>query len=166
MIILVAPPAGPAYNFIVDLYSQYQCPPIGSYEQAANTFKAYPGVWINGFVAAGLIYLQFKKSENWSSPWHTYLPVTLLFLAMNVFLAIVPFIPPSGSWDAEGYPYYIFPVVGVGVLILGGLYWTAWTKVLPSIGGYKVVAERRVTDDGAEVVRYIKVRTKDGSRLH
>lgn len=117
-------------------------------------------------MAAGLIYLQFKKSENWSSPWHTYLPVTLLFLAMNVFLAIVPFIPPTGSWDAEGYPYYIFPVVGVGVLILGGIYWTVWTKVLPSIGGYKVVAERSVTDDGAEVVRYIKVRTKDGSRLH
>ncbi|KAG6359698.1 hypothetical protein INS49_010750 [Diaporthe citri] len=147
VIILVAPPAGPAYNFIVDLYT-------------------YPGVWINGSVAAGLIYLQFKKSENWSSPWHTYLPVTLLFLAMNVFLAIVPFIPPTGSWDAEGYPYYIFPVVGVGVLILGGIYWTVWTKVLPSIGGYKVVADRRVTDDGAEVVRYIKVRTKDGSRVH
>ncbi|KAL1851095.1 hypothetical protein Daus18300_012642 [Diaporthe australafricana] len=147
VIILVAPPAGPAYNFIVDLYT-------------------YPGVWINGFVAAGLIYLQFKKSENWSSPWHTYLPVTLLFLAMNVFLAIVPFIPPTGSWDAEGYPYYIFPVVGVGVLILGGIYWTVWTKILPSIGGYKVVAERRVTDDGAEVVRYVKMSTKDGSRVH
>ncbi|KAK7732413.1 hypothetical protein SLS63_005091 [Diaporthe eres] len=147
VIVLVAPPAGPAYNFIVDLYT-------------------YPGVWINGFVAAGLIYLQFKKSENWSSPWHTYLPVTLLFLAMNVFLAIVPFIPPTGSWDAEGYPYYIFPVVGVGVLILGGIYWTVWTKVLPSIGGYKVVADRRVNDDGAEVVRYIKVRTKDGARVH
>ncbi|KAJ0124545.1 high-affinity methionine permease [Diaporthe amygdali] len=147
VIILVAPPAGPAYNFIVDLYT-------------------YPGVWINGFVAGGLIYLQFKKSENWSSPWHTYLPVTLLFLAMNVFLAIVPFIPPTGSWNAEGYPYYVFPVVGVGVLILGGVYWTVWTKVLPSIGGYKVVAERSVTDDGAEVVRYVKIRTKDGSRLH
>ncbi|KAG8164065.1 hypothetical protein KVR01_005983 [Diaporthe batatas] len=140
VIVLVAPPAGPAYNFIVDLYT-------------------YPGVWINGFVAAGLIYLQFKKSENWSSPWHTYLPVTLLFLAMNVFLAIVPFIPPTGSWDAEGYPYYVFPVVGVGVLILGGFYWTIWTKVLPSIGGYKVVAERSVTDDGAEVVTYIKVKS-------
>ncbi|KAL9034574.1 MAG: hypothetical protein Q9214_006985 [Letrouitia sp. 1 TL-2023] len=45
VIILVAPPAGPAYNFIVDLYT-------------------YPGAWINGFVAAGLIYLQFRKSEN------------------------------------------------------------------------------------------------------
>lgn len=161
----MAPPAGPAYNFIVDLYSQchllFQAP-----STLLTKETAYPGVWINGFVAAGLIYLQFKKSENWSSPWHTYLPVTLLFLAMNVFLAIVPFIPPTGSWDAEGYPYYIFPVVGVGVLILGGIYWTVWTKVLPSIGGYKVVAERTVTDDGAEVVRYIKVRTKDGSRLH
>ena len=138
------PPTGPAYGFIVNLYT-------------------YPGAWINGFVTAGLIYLQFTKSENWTSPWHTYLPISVLYLLANVFLAIVPFIPPSDI-NVDGYPYYIFPVVGVGVLLLGGFYWTIWTKVLPSIGGYKVVAERSVTDDGAEVVRYIKVRTKDGLR--
>lgn len=47
-ITLVAPPTGPAYNFVVGLYT-------------------YPGSWINGFVAVGLIFLQYKKSESWSS---------------------------------------------------------------------------------------------------
>ncbi|ROW17004.1 hypothetical protein VPNG_01413 [Cytospora leucostoma] len=140
IIVLVAPPAGPAYNFIVDLYT-------------------YPGAWINSFVAGGLVYLHYTKSENWSSPWSTYLPVILLFLASNVFLAIVPFIPPNGSWDAAGYPYYIFPVVGVGVLVLGGVYWTIWTKVLPAIGGYKIRLERTETADGSEVLRYVRVRS-------
>ncbi|RVX73455.1 hypothetical protein B0A52_03097 [Exophiala mesophila] len=139
VIILVAPPAGPAYNFITDLYT-------------------YPGAWINGFVALGLLYLQFNKSENWSSPFHTYLPVTLLFLASNAFLAIVPFIPPTGPKDPEGYPFYVFPVVGVGVLLLGVLYWGLWMKGLPKLLGYRIGAERYVSDtDGSETVRYKKV---------
>ncbi|KIV95112.1 hypothetical protein PV10_02802 [Exophiala mesophila] len=139
VIILVAPPAGPAYNFITDLYT-------------------YPGAWINGFVALGLLYLQFNKSENWTSPFHTYLPVTVLFLASNAFLAIVPFIPPTGPKDPEGYPFYVFPVVGVGVLLLGVVYWGLWMKGLPKLLGYRIVAERYVSDtDGSETVRYRKV---------
>ncbi|KAF3933929.1 hypothetical protein ABW19_dt0206063 [Dactylella cylindrospora] len=146
VIVLVAPPAGPAYNFIVDLYT-------------------YPGAWINGFVAAGLIYLQWRKSENWTSPWHTFLPITVIYLLANIFLAIVPFIPPDGPIDADGYPYYVFPIVGVGVLILGIVYWVGWTKVWPRIGGYKIVAERFVADDGAEVIRYQKVKVGHGDSV-
>lgn len=106
---------------------------------------------------AGLIYLHYKKSEQWSSPWHTYLPIAILFLLSNAFLTAVPFIPPIGDWNADGYPYYVFPVVGWGVLLLGALYWVGWTKVWPKIGGYKVVAERTVDEDGTEVVRYRRV---------
>ncbi|CAJ2504681.1 Uu.00g120750.m01.CDS01 [Anthostomella pinea] len=141
VIVLVAPPAGPAYNFIINLYT-------------------YPGAWINAFVAAGLLYLQWKKSEKWSSPWHTFFPITIVYFLANVFLALVPFIPPTGAWDAEGYPYYVFPVVGVGVLLLGGVYWACWSKIWPAIGGYKVVATRVVETDGAEVVRYQKIKIR------
>ncbi|KAF2280644.1 high-affinity methionine permease-like protein [Westerdykella ornata] len=141
VIVLVAPPAGPAYNFIVDLYT-------------------YPGAWINGFVTAGLIYLHYSKRERWQSPWHTYLPIAVLYLAANIFLAITPFIPPDGDWNAEGYPYYVFPVVGVGVLLLGVVYWAFWTKVVPRIGGYKIVAHRYEDGNGVEHVRYIKVSAK------
>ncbi|KAI5795328.1 amino acid/polyamine transporter I [Peziza echinospora] len=137
VIILVAPPAGEAYEFIVDLYT-------------------YPGAWINTFVAGGLIYLHWKKKEEWSSPWHSWDLVNVIYLLSNVFLAIVPFIPPNE--DTTSYPYYIFPVVGVGVLILGGIYWAIWTKLLPKIGGYKIVSERKILEDGAEVVRYRKVK--------
>ncbi|KAK4031208.1 amino acid/polyamine transporter I [Parachaetomium inaequale] len=142
VIVLLAPPPGPAYNFIVNLYT-------------------YPGAWINSFVAAGLIYLQYKKSEQWNPAWRTWLPVTVIFLLCNAFLAIVPFIPPAdGDVWADGYPYYVFPVVGVGVLILGGFYWTLWTKFWPAVRGHKVVAERIIDTDGAEVIRYRKVKTR------
>lgn len=75
----------------------------------------------------------------------------------NMFLAIVPFIPPLDK-NSTTYPYYIFPVVGVGVLLLGGVYWVFWKVVLPRIGGYRVVAEREVLEGGAEVVRFKKVK--------
>ncbi|KAH8649067.1 amino acid/polyamine transporter I [Xylariales sp. PMI_506] len=139
VIVLIAPPPGPVYNFIVDLYT-------------------YPGAWINAFVCGGLVYLQWKKSEKWTSPWHTYLPISVTYLLVNVFLATVPFVPPQGDWNAQGYPYYVFPGVGVGVLFLGALYWVCWTKIWPAIGGYRVEAERIVQANGAEVVRYRKIR--------
>jgi amino acid transporter len=143
IIVLLAPPAGPAYNFITDLYT-------------------YPGAWINGFVAAGLIYLHYAPSENWTSPWHTYLPILVVYLLANLFLAITPFIPPdSGDTDPEGYPFYVFPIVGVGVLLAGGVYWLFWKRLLPKWLGYKVETEHRISEvDGSETVRYVKVYTK------
>ncbi|KAI1405070.1 amino acid transporter [Hypoxylon fuscum] len=141
VIILIAPRAGPAYNFIVNLYT-------------------YPGAWINGFVAAGLIYLHYRKSENWTSPWFTYLPISVLYLLANMFLAIVPFIPPNGDWNGEGYPYFVFPVVGVGVLLLGAVYWACWSQIWPAIGGYRIEAHRTVEDGGKEVDRYRKIKTR------
>lgn len=120
----------------------------------------YPGAWINTFVAAGLIYLHYKKSENWTSPFHSYLPFTLIFLLSNAFLAIVPFIPPKGVSDPDGYPFYVFPVVGVAVLFLGAAYWAVWLNLVPRLRGYKIEGERHILDDGAEVVRYKKVHTR------
>lgn len=142
VVVLVGPPpTGPAYGFIVNLYT-------------------YPGAWINAFVTAGLVYLQWTKSENWSSPWHTYLPISIVYFLANVFLCIVPFIPPEGSWNADGYPYYVFPVVGVAVLLLGAVYWAFWTQILPRIGGYRVESQRSFDETGAEVVRYVRVPVK------
>lgn len=88
------------------------------------------------------------------------MPIILLFFLSNVFLAVVPFIPPDGVTDPDGYPYYVFPVVGVSVLLLGAVYWVAWIKLFPKLGGYRVVGERTLLEDGAETVRYRKVYAK------
>lgn len=146
MIVLLAPPPGPAYNFIVNLYT-------------------YPGAWINAFVVGGLIYLRFRESENWTSPWKTPIWVAVIYLLLNAFLAITPFIPPNSDWNADGYPYYAFPIVGTGVLFLGVLYWVLWTKVWPRLGGYVVVSERTIDEYGNEVVRYRKVSAQKAHAL-
>lgn len=128
--------------------------------------QQYPGAWINGFVAAGLLYIRLAPSENWSSPFTSWIPVIVVYFLANAFLAVVPFIPPdSGDLDPDGYPYYVFPVVGVAVLLAGAVYWLFWKRLLPKIWGYSIETEHRISDvDGSETVRYIKVYTKGGKR--
>lgn len=140
MVVLIAPPAGEAYEFIVDLYT-------------------YPGAWINSLVGIGILYLHFnREAEGWTSPWNSPLLVNLFFLLSNLFLALVPFIPPTGP-STTSYPYYVFPVVGVAVLLFGLVYWVFWKIVLPKVGGYKVVVEREMLEGGDEIVRFKKIKT-------
>ncbi|KAF8245527.1 amino acid permease [Wilcoxina mikolae CBS 423.85] len=129
VIVLLAPPAGDAYEFIIDLYT-------------------YPGAWINTFVASGLLYLRYTPRERWSSPFQSYTLAILIFGLSNVFLAVVPFIPPLEA--TTSYPYYVFPVVGVGVLFLGGVYWVLWAKV--------VIVDQDGSGSGQEVVTYRKIK--------
>lgn len=111
----------------------------------------YPGAWINTFVAGGLTYLRLSKTENWSSPWHTYLPVSVIYFLLNIFLVVTPFVPPNKDWNADGYPYYAFPLVGTGVLLLGAVYWLVWTRASPRLGGYGEVLEDEDAVDGMVV---------------
>jgi hypothetical protein len=129
VIVLIAPPPGPAYNFVVNLYVFPRIlDPLPRSSLLTQSRYTYPGAWINTFVAGGLIYLRLRASERWWSPWQTHLAVPFVFLCLNVFLAVTPFVPPAEEdWDADGYPYWLFPTVGTGVIVLGVLYW--WVAV-------------------------------------
>ncbi|RCI11125.1 hypothetical protein L249_7286 [Ophiocordyceps polyrhachis-furcata BCC 54312] len=138
VIVLVAPPAGPAYTLIINISS-------------------YANAWINTLVVVGLLWLQLRKSEKWTSPWHTYLVVSAIFLAANLFLIVVPFMPPRDGRKEGEYPYYIYPSVGLGTLMLAAVYWAIWRKLIPYISGRELVSERSFDEDGVEVVRYRKM---------
>ncbi|RPB20175.1 hypothetical protein L211DRAFT_858866 [Terfezia boudieri ATCC MYA-4762] len=98
----------------------------------------YPRAWINMFVAAGLIYLHWNcEKEQWDSPWHSTFLVNVIYMILNLFLVV-----------STSYQYY------VSLRLWGGL----WTKLLQCLGGYKVVSERRVLEDGSEVMKYRKVK--------
>ncbi|KAK6465864.1 amino acid permease-domain-containing protein [Scheffersomyces coipomensis] len=44
-----------------------------------------------------------------------------LFLTANLFLALFPFVPPPNK-DSMIIPFWCFPVIGTGVLLLGGVF--------------------------------------------
>ncbi|CDR45290.1 CYFA0S17e01024g1_1 [Cyberlindnera fabianii] len=116
VLVLLLPPNGGVYEFVVNLY-------------------AYPGTWINVLVAAGLLYLhRHSASEKWGlekgeNSWHTHWTACVVFLAANLFLALFPFVPPPPGTHDETLPYYIFPATGCAVLGAGVIYWySRWKR--------------------------------------
>ncbi|KAL9949440.1 hypothetical protein D7B24_003808 [Verticillium nonalfalfae] len=135
IIVMLAPPPGDAYNFLLNLIS-------------------YPLAIINVFVAGGLVHLYLNRSAwNWNPPFSASLPVVIFFLLSNIYLVVAPFVPPPTPEQNqyENLPYWIHCVTGFAVLFAGGIYWAVWAKILPRIGKYELVRETVIDDiDGWE----------------
>ncbi|KAH8820255.1 amino acid/polyamine transporter I [Xylogone sp. PMI_703] len=132
VIIMLAPPPGDAYNFILNLIS-------------------YPLNVVNLFVSLGLIWIYFHREQyNWYPPTRATLPVTVFFFLSNVYLVVAPYIPPD-SPDQNVYehlPYWLHCVVGLGIIAAGGVYWLIWAHLLPRLGKYRLEKIVIEGDDG------------------
>ncbi|EGW32422.1 high-affinity methionine permease [Spathaspora passalidarum NRRL Y-27907] len=133
IVTIVAPPPGDAYNFILNLIS-------------------YPLNVVNTVVAAGLLYIYYKKSRGlteWNPPIKASLPVVFFFFLASLYLIVAPYIPPvDGQTVYNSLPYWIHAVVTWGVFGIGLVYWLVWVKILPYFGSYKLVAVEVLGDDG------------------
>jgi hypothetical protein len=140
IVLVVSPPAGDLFTFVVNL-SSYQAGVLGT------------------LIGGGLLYLQYRKSENWKPPFHCHVLFILVFILSHLISVIVPFIPPQqGNGVFESIPYYILPVIGFAILALAVIYWFGFLRLLPRFRGYNIVVERQTFTDGNEIVRYLKVR--------
>ncbi|PHH82584.1 hypothetical protein CDD82_5509 [Ophiocordyceps australis] len=140
VITVLAPPAGDAYNFVLNLIS-------------------YPLSIINIFVAGALIHLyRHRQWYNWYPPITATMPVVVFFLLSNIYLVIAPFIPPEGSQSIyQNLPYWIHCVVGFGVLLAGAIYWAIWAVLLPKLGHYRLEQKTVVGEiDGWERRVFVK----------
>jgi amino acid transporter len=131
MIIMLAPPPGDAYNFILNVIS-------------------YPLSVVNVFVATGLIWVYLHRAEyQWDPPFKATLPVVVFFLLSNIYLVVAPFVPPEdGDAVYKDLPYYLHCVVGIGIILAGGVYWVFWAVLLPRLGGYRLERQVVVSNDG------------------
>ncbi|KAI5835476.1 amino acid transporter [Schizophyllum commune Tattone D] len=132
VIIMLAPPPGDAYNFILNVIS-------------------YPLAIVNVFVAGGLVHLYLHRDEyNWNPPTRATLPVTIFFLLSNIYLVVAPYVPPETPDQNiyESLPYWLHCVVGTGIILAGGVYWLIWAKLLPWWGGYTLKKETFISSDG------------------
>ncbi|WEW59531.1 methionine permease [Emydomyces testavorans] len=132
-IVMLAPPPGDAYNFLLNL--------IG-----------YPLSVVNALVSAGLlhIYLQPARYPTWSPGIRATLPVVIFFFLSNVYLAVAPFLPPPKKEQNiyQHLPYYIHCLAGLAIFALGALYWVVWAKVLPWMGEYRLDEGTTIGRDG------------------
>ncbi|KAJ9653446.1 methionine permease, partial [Neophaeococcomyces mojaviensis] len=134
VIIMLAPPPGDAYNFVLNVIS-------------------YPLAVVNVFVAAGLLHLYYRPHDyGWKPPFRASWPVALFFLLSNVYLVVAPFVPPTDGQNVyKSLPYYLHCVVGIAILAGGGVYYIIWAQLLPRLGGYELVRDTVISDiDGWE----------------
>ncbi|EYE92252.1 high affinity methionine permease [Aspergillus ruber CBS 135680] len=133
IIILLAPPPGDAYNFLVNLIS-------------------YPLSIVNVFVSAGLIWIYINRKThfpNWNPGIRATLPVTVFFFLSQCYLVVAPYVPPSAGQSVyNDLPYYLHCVVAIGIFAFGALYYLVWAVLMPKFGKYMLVKETVVDADG------------------
>lgn len=131
-IVIIGPPMKVAFPFILDLYG-------------------YPNQLINLFIVIGLFWLRWAKPHH-PRPFKVWWPVAIFYLAVAVFLLVAPLLPPTnGVGDTPPLPYYLYCVVGTGILLLGPVYWAGWRIILPRVFGYELVPRKEVLSDGTVV---------------
>lgn len=137
-IVIVAIPFGDAYNFILDV-------------------EGYPGSVINLFVVIGFFLLRWKAPEI-HRPFRLWWPVGVFYAAAQCFLLVAPFLRPPGGKGDTSLPYWLYPVVGIAILVGGVVWWFVWRKLLPWIGRYDLEPTHQRLKDGTVVVVYEKAR--------
>lgn len=132
-ITIVAPPAGDAYNFILNLIS-------------------YPLNVVNTAVGSGLLYLHWKCWRGkfiWNPPIRATVPVIAFFSLSSLYLIVAPYIPPSaGQKVYNDIPYWMHAVVTWVVFGIGAAYWLLWAKILPYFGKYRIENREVLGEDG------------------
>ncbi|KAG6807229.1 hypothetical protein H0H92_008309, partial [Tricholoma furcatifolium] len=133
-IVIIGPPAGDAFNFIVDLQS-------------------YPANVFSFLMTVGLFLVRKRRAEIGAprTEFRTWNVVLLFSIAVNVYLLALPWVPPQGGVDGGdvSFFYATYGIVGIGILLLSGLAYVIWIIFLPRLGGYKICQLVVKLDDGA-----------------
>ncbi|KAJ7844938.1 high affinity methionine permease [Mycena olivaceomarginata] len=142
VIVIIAPPAGDAFSFLVDLQS-------------------YPGN-VFSFATAIAVFVLRRRRLRENQPDHEYHAwnIALIFSCLvNIFLLIMPWYPPAGGRNGGdvSFWYATYCAVGLGILAVAFLYWALWIIVIPKLRGYKLVEETVVLPDGSAYNQLTKV---------
>lgn len=134
IILILAPPPGDAYNFILNLIS-------------------YPLSVVNMFVAFGLIYIYLTRKKHfpdWNPPIKATLPVAIFFFLSSLYLIVAPFVPPEKPSQNiyKHLPYWSHAVAGIAIFGVGAIYWLLWAVIIPKIGGYQLKVRQVVDSQG------------------
>lgn len=125
LILMLAPPQGDAYNFVLNLSS-------------------YPLNVVNLAVGFGLCLSYLPRSSglkpswfyDWNPKFRATIPITIFFTLVSAFLVVVPWIPPTRKVDAQYTHIWYALHAGVALAFFAGgaLYWCWWYVLLPRVG--------------------------------
>ncbi|KAF1913065.1 amino acid permease-domain-containing protein [Ampelomyces quisqualis] len=143
IIMIVAPPAGDAFQFVISL-------------------KSYPDAMFHVALVAGLVVLRRRRDRSGTprSDFRAWWAVIILCLLSQVYLLVMPWFPPAGGIYAGTVSFFYATYMIVGIVVLGicGAYYYIWMKVLPRWGNYAIRSQViNVGDNGANTHRLLRV---------
>ncbi|TFK75091.1 high affinity methionine permease [Pluteus cervinus] len=145
-IVIIAPPAGDAFNFIVDLQS-------------------YPANVFSFLLTFGLFSIRKHRAAIGAgrSEFRAWNGVLFFALAVNVYLLVLPWVPPQGGIDGGdvSFFYATYCIVGLAILAISGLAYVIWVVLLPKWGGYQIRQVLEKLPDGAQATKLVKVKNED-----
>ncbi|KAH6677165.1 amino acid permease-domain-containing protein [Halenospora varia] len=148
-LMIVAPPAGDAFNFIVDLQN-------------------YPSAFFNVTMAVGIFLVRWRRKKLGlaRTEFRAWDVIVAFNILANTYLLVMPWYPPAtGRFGGDvSFWYGTYVVTGIGILVFCALYYAAWVYVLPKFGGYKICQEVIDLDNGATTHRLVKVKNEDLAR--
>lgn len=145
-IMIVAPPAGSAYNFIVDM-------------------GTYSGYIFTLFLVIGLLRIRRDRKLKGLGTKGQYLPLPLIIILLlfEVMVIAIAFVPPKGTLIGSDVTFFYatYPIVTISILFLCGMYYVVWRFTLPKLGNY---VHREVIyrlENGELGNKIVKVKLKD-----
>lgn len=142
VIMILAPPAGDAFNFVVDL-------------------QVYPSSLFHILVGIGLFIVRYrrKKLGLGRGEFKAWTVVVVFNILVYAYLLVMPWYPPEGGPYAGNvsFWYATYVVTGTGILLGCGIYYYAWIWLLPKLRGYRIRQEVLTLEDGAQSHKVIKV---------
>lgn len=143
IIVLLAPPAGDAYNFVISLGS-------------------YSGYIFDFFLSLGLLLVRRQRKQRGlpSAGFKVPLPLVIIQILFQLFVIAMPLVPPSnGSLKGSNVSFFYatYCIVVIGLFLLCIAYYIVWQFVLPKYGKYEHRVELYTLENGAKGHRVVKV---------
>jgi len=130
-IYLIVIPRGDSYNFLINMAS-------------------FATTVVNTLISFGLLllYMPSYRIWDWNPPFRAPKMIIFVFFLSNVFLVIMPFLPPSsGTRIYEKLPYWSHSLGTFMVSLIGIAYWYIWSIWLPKRKGYRLQREWVIQKD-------------------
>lgn len=145
-IMIVAPPAGSAFNFIVDM---------GSYSGYIFTLALICGL---------LKVRRDRKLRNLGTKGqYLPLPCIIILLLFELMVIILAFVPPKHGLIGSDVTFFYatYPIVTIGLLMLCIAYYFVWRYTLPKLGGYVHREVEYILQNGEIGNTIVKVKLED-----
>lgn len=143
VIVILVPPPGDAFNFVIDLQS-------------------YPSNVFLVLLVVGLFLIRKRRAQAGLPPasFQAWNWVAYLYLCVSIFLLVAPWIPPPGGSNGGdvSFWYATYCVTGLAILGVCGLYYVWWAVVWPKLGKFQHVEVVERLNDGSVFTRIVRVK--------